>query len=100
MFNQAEMLDAAFVCGIDASSQTVTTTSSTTSSSSTTTLLTIEVDKANPKCNNCYGRGKVKTLFRGKIPEGLGINLGKNGSFKGALSTMQLCGCVIKKAQK
>jgi RecJ-like exonuclease len=65
-----------------------TTTSSTSSSSSTTTLLEIEVDKADPKCTNCWGRGQVRVTFRPKQFGG------------GAVNVSQLCGCVLKKAQK
>jgi len=61
----------------------------------------IEIEASpDKKCNKgCHGTGKVRCLYKDKLPEGSNINMG-SGKIKGNIRCMELCHCVIKNAQK
>jgi hypothetical protein len=62
-------------------------------------LIEIEAP-ADKKCRKgCNGNGKIRVLYKDKLPEGSNINMG-TGKIKGNIRCMEVCHCVIKNAQR
>lgn len=61
------------------------------------------VIEAGPRkgCPHCLSSpGRIRTLYKDRVPEGSNIKMGDGAKFKGTIRVMEVCRCVVNNARR